>query len=44
MKDTEVTIWHNPQCSKSRTALEILKHSNAKVESDVSCYFRMPIL
>ncbi|MCX6075637.1 MAG: arsenate reductase (glutaredoxin) [Campylobacterales bacterium] len=27
-----IIIWHNPQCSKSRAALEILEHSDAKVE------------
>ncbi|MFA6190972.1 MAG: arsenate reductase (glutaredoxin) [Sulfurimonas sp.] len=28
----EITIWHNPQCSKSRAALEILEYSHAKIE------------
>ncbi|MDO8455068.1 MAG: arsenate reductase (glutaredoxin) [Sulfurimonas sp.] len=28
----KITIWHNPQCSKSRAALEILEQTNSKVE------------
>ena len=32
----EVTIWHNPKCSKSRAAMEILKENNC--EADVVKY------
>ena len=28
----KIIIWHNPQCSKSRAALEILEQTNSKVE------------
>ncbi len=27
-----ITIWHNPRCSKSREALQILQESNSKIE------------
>ena len=27
-----VTIWHNPECSKSRAAMEILEKNNCKTE------------
>jgi arsenate reductase len=27
---SELTIWHNPRCSKSRAALEILEQAGAK--------------
>ncbi|MCK9472528.1 arsenate reductase (glutaredoxin) [Sulfurimonas sp.] len=27
-----VTIWHNPKCSKSREAMEIVTHSGCKAE------------
>jgi len=32
----EITIWHNPKCSKSRAAMEILKENN--YEADVVKY------
>ena len=28
----EITIWHNPKCSKSREAMEILKESKCEAE------------
>ncbi len=28
----EITIWHNPKCSKSREAMEILEESGLKSE------------
>lgn len=28
----KIIIWHNPQCSKSRAALEILEQANSKIE------------
>jgi arsenate reductase len=34
----KVTIWHNPQCSKSRAAMEILKEN--KLQSDVVKYLK----
>lgn len=27
-----ITIWHNPRCSKSREALQILQENNSKIE------------
>lgn len=32
----EITIWHNPQCSKSREAMSILERNNC--EADVIKY------
>ena len=32
----EVTIWHNPKCSKSRAAMEILEENNC--EADIVKY------
>jgi arsenate reductase len=29
---SEIKIWHNPKCSKSRTAIEILKNNDCEVE------------
>jgi arsenate reductase len=34
----KVTIWHNPQCSKSRAAMEILKEN--KLQSDIVKYLK----
>lgn len=28
----EITIWHNPKCSKSREAMEILQDNNCEAE------------
>lgn len=28
----EITIWHNPKCSKSREAMEILQGNNCEAE------------
>lgn len=28
----EITIWHNPKCSKSREAMEIVQKSNCSAE------------
>ncbi len=27
-----ITIWHNPKCSKSRGAMEILENNNCEIE------------
>ena len=32
----EIQIWHNPSCSKSRAALELLENKN--INSDVFKY------
>ena len=29
---TEIIIWHNPKCSKSREAMEILEQNNCEAE------------
>ena len=29
---TNIKIWHNPKCSKSRAALELLESNNCKTE------------
>ncbi len=37
----KVTIWHNPQCSKSRNTLELLR-SRQDVEVEVVEYLKAP--
>lgn len=39
-KRTKVTIWHNPRCSKSRAALQLLQDGGA--EPEVVEYLRAP--
>lgn len=39
-KRSKVTIWHNPRCSKSRAALQILQDSG--VEPEIVEYLRAP--
>lgn len=39
-KRSKVTIWHNPRCSKSRAALQILQEGG--VEPEVVEYLRAP--
>ena len=36
---SEIKIWHNPKCSKSRAAIEILKSNNC--EADVIKYLEV---
>lgn len=44
MKKSELTIWHNPRCSKSRAALEILEAHAKKtgVTFSVVDYLKTP--
>ena len=37
----KATIWHNPQCSKSRAALETLR-ARAGIELEVIEYLKLP--
>jgi arsenate reductase len=39
-KRSKVTIWHNPRCSKSRAALQLLRDNG--VEPEIVEYLRTP--
>ncbi|MDX9739990.1 MAG: arsenate reductase (glutaredoxin) [Gammaproteobacteria bacterium] len=39
-KRSKVTIWHNPRCSKSRAALQLLRDNG--VEPEIVEYLRAP--